>query len=718
MRAPTDPIDPAEVYGGLTALEVATELAVEHDFWVFPLRPGTKNGHFASWAKLMSNDPDRIARVFAKAEQKTTDPAPLNVGIATKPSQLLVVDIDDKGGRDGSKTWANLVEGEADIWTRVHRTPTGGRHVFFRRVLDGFTVNNATDWAPGLDLRAGGGEHGGYVLLGAVYGRHLTGDLWEPDQLYPYTVEDDPGIAVTPGWLLELVRERDDDRSIPGADWGGPDIEGFGDRVMAFWSMGEGGRNSAFASICGSIRNAVASDETYALLAYAVARNAEHPLPADEVETTINSIGKRESRAKTEIKTIAIDATSWLTESRDAAIARYSAGGQHATASVFRRTEVDESTGEVQVEHAFYPGKTHIIYAPPGHGKSLLMMAATTDELVRGNSVVYLDHETDSSQLLSRAGAFGLVRFTSVAGEIFEPRVDMDIHTLADHLLDIYPKSGFGFGRERDRIVMPDTDSVLEQLLAQIDERLIKPPSLVIIDGVTNALALSDLEQNFASHISAFYVGVADRLAAATGAAVVLVDHTRKESGSDGPQGSFFKVAGISGASFRLERVPDQPGPQINGTGYLRLVVEKDRGGAIEDRAVELADGRRVWALATFEAHDGQTDMTLTPYRETIQDVRDRRTMTNPVGAKAERVCLRLVDLDAFSPETAVPISKIASGLSPTSPELTMLIDDDYVVVNRDGRTPTYYLASRKRIYRLVTADEVSEFLAARARAQ
>ncbi|MFI6561318.1 bifunctional DNA primase/polymerase [Streptomyces sp. NPDC050534] len=147
--------------------------AAEHGWHVFPLRPGTKrpalhgeatcpltdacaSGHL-KWEQRATTDPDRIHTAWSQA--------PFNVGIATGPSGLLVVDLDvpkDKGSSDapaGAATFGALCErtGHAVPDTYRVQTASGGEHLYFT-APDGVRLTNTAGTVGELvDTRAWGG---------------------------------------------------------------------------------------------------------------------------------------------------------------------------------------------------------------------------------------------------------------------------------------------------------------------------------------------------------------------------------------------------------------------------------------------------------------------------------------------------------------------------------------------------------------------------------
>ncbi|MFD7765670.1 bifunctional DNA primase/polymerase [Streptomyces sp. NPDC059787] len=147
--------------------------AAERGWPVFPLRPGTKvpalhgektcprtgpcaTGHL-KWEQRATTDPDRIRAAWTRA--------PFNVGIATGPSGLVVVDLDTpehKGSSDapdGAATFTALCEraGHPVPDTYRTRTASGGTHLYFT-APDGVRLpNTAGTVATSVDTRAWGG---------------------------------------------------------------------------------------------------------------------------------------------------------------------------------------------------------------------------------------------------------------------------------------------------------------------------------------------------------------------------------------------------------------------------------------------------------------------------------------------------------------------------------------------------------------------------------
>ncbi|GAB3479630.1 bifunctional DNA primase/polymerase [Amycolatopsis cihanbeyliensis] len=174
---------------------------------VFPIQPGTKiphghrqdrcprtgtcaHGHLTP-EQYATTDPDRITHAWATH--------PWNIGIATGPAQLTVLDCDQpkdsSDAEDGATALARLAteRGVTLPTTYTVTTPRGGRHLYFT-TPPGVTLRNTKGLlATWLDSRA----TGGYVL--------------GPGSVLPeggYELEDDTDPVELPGWLVQALSHR------------------------------------------------------------------------------------------------------------------------------------------------------------------------------------------------------------------------------------------------------------------------------------------------------------------------------------------------------------------------------------------------------------------------------------------------------------------------------------------------------------------------------
>ncbi|MEU1190430.1 bifunctional DNA primase/polymerase [Streptomyces sp. NPDC005859] len=181
--------------------------AAERGWYVFPLRPGTKRpalhgeqscpgtgpcaGRHRKWEQRATTDPDRIRAAWSQA--------PFNIGIATGPTGLVVVDLDvskDNSSSDapgGAESFGALCEraGHPVPTTYRTRTASGGTHLYFT-APDGIRLTNTAGTVGELvDTRAWGGY---VVAAGSV------------TPAGPYEALCAPEVASLPGWLLRILQ--------------------------------------------------------------------------------------------------------------------------------------------------------------------------------------------------------------------------------------------------------------------------------------------------------------------------------------------------------------------------------------------------------------------------------------------------------------------------------------------------------------------------------
>lgn len=219
-------------------------------------------------------------------------------------------------------------------------------------------------------------------------------------------------------------------------------------------------------------------------------------------------------------------------------------------------------------ECLLYPGKVHAFNAEPESGKSWLAMAACRETLAAGDHVLYLDFEADVESVLERMSALGAA-----------PRA---------------------LG-ERFHYVRPD-DPFDVAARARLSEVLTTHnPALAVIDGVAEVMALNGWDENANADIAAF-LNALPRLLERQGCTVVLIDHVVKDSKTRGryARGGAHKLAGISGATYRLEAVRPFARGQV---GMAKVIVTKDRPGWVR----RLAVGDKVAEFELASSDDGES---------------------------------------------------------------------------------------------------------------
>lgn len=173
-------------------VEKALVLA-RHGYHVFPLVPNEKTPAIKKFPQLATRDEDKIKKLWA--DTLIGGYRDCNIGISTSNygdgQALLVIDVDDKNGKNGSGTLLQLeLEGFEFPKTRVQTTPTGGRHLIYKVKVP---VKQGTDvLGSGLDIRSRGG-----FIVGA-------GSIVEKGN---YKSDNTP-IADAPEWLIIKCNEK------------------------------------------------------------------------------------------------------------------------------------------------------------------------------------------------------------------------------------------------------------------------------------------------------------------------------------------------------------------------------------------------------------------------------------------------------------------------------------------------------------------------------
>lgn len=180
--------------------------SAERGWPVVPLHPGSKRP--AGHPERFCRGTGRCADGHRTPEQRaTTNPELIhaawdhhryNVGIATGPAGLLVIDLDvckpeePEGAPDGAISFQALCEraGQSIPATRQVRTPSGGHHIYFTTPPDMRLKCSVKRLGPRIDTRA----WGGYVVA--------------PGSTTPngaYEVLEDAPVAALPHWITPLL---------------------------------------------------------------------------------------------------------------------------------------------------------------------------------------------------------------------------------------------------------------------------------------------------------------------------------------------------------------------------------------------------------------------------------------------------------------------------------------------------------------------------------
>lgn len=200
-----------------------------------------------------------------------------------------------------------------------------------------------------------------------------------------------------------------------------------------------------------------------------------------------------------------------------------------------------------------YAGGVHTLAGEPGSGKTWITLIAAAQEIATGHNVTMIDFEDRASRVVGRLLAIGA-------------HPDAVRH----HFRYVRPNVGL--------------DDTSRHALGEA----ICGASLVILDGVTEAMTMHGLDLNGNADVATFY-GLLPRWIADHGPAVVMIDHVVKDGEKQGrwALGGQHKLAGIDGVSYLVKAVEPFGRGKV---GNARITIGKDRPGYVE----EIALGRTV----------------------------------------------------------------------------------------------------------------------------
>jgi hypothetical protein len=254
-----------------------------------------------------------------------------------------------------------------------------------------------------------------------------------------------------------------------------------------------------------------------------------------------------------------------------------------------------------------YPGRVHSFYGESESGKSWLAQYTVAQELEKDHDCIYIDFEADAGDIVSRLRLLGVPDGRIVNG-----------------LTYIRPETK-----------PHEADPFWQELLERTNA------TLIIIDGVTEALTLWGGESKDNDSITSWTRRFPRRLAKATGAAVITIDHVSKSADTRGrfAIGGQAKLAALDGAAFLIEPLEVLAPGKV---GKLSIRVTKDRPGAVRriagswrksDRTQEVAfakidasgDNMHIYLDAPMTEEEAAETAQMT-FRDTvIEYLRERR---------------------------------------------------------------------------------------------
>lgn len=292
----------------------------------------------------------------------------------------------------------------------------------------------------------------------------------------------------------------------------------------------------------------------------------------------------------------------------------------------------------------FYLGRMHTIAGESEGGKTWLALAQAAVELRRGNAVTYLDFEDDEGGVVGRLLTLGADR-DDVRHRFAYLRPEQPIAALGNY---------------------QDLGQALEDLR----------PTLVVIDGVTEAMTLHGLNP-LDNKDAATFGRLVPRWIADRGPAVVALDHVTKSAEGRGRYalGAVHKLNGLNGAAYLAEnRTPFG----IGVTGRSTVLLAKDRPGQLRRHGVRTS-GDAVWFA----------DLALVGHDETWAEASVTAPVERPDDFRPTVLMARVSEAlaGASDPLTSNDVvTRVRGKATEVRRALAFLVDDGYVCTETGAR--------------------------------
>ncbi len=252
-----------------------------------------------------------------------------------------------------------------------------------------------------------------------------------------------------------------------------------------------------------------------------------------------------------------------------------------------------------------YPGLPHTFYGESESLKSWAALLACKSYVDAGFTTLYVDFEGDQWAFVERARIVGIT--------------DGEIGRALRYIRPVEPLKG-------------NSNAIADLLTEEVDLK----PSLVVLDGVSEAYALHGWDINKATDAAEFQKLFGKF---AEGTAMIAIDHAGKDA-SRGVVGSQHKRAGLNGAEYLFTSTRREG---RGGHSTASIKVTKDRHGFVREYAPKgtvgvlhvatEVDGNRVYIDAPSYVETLGVDETLG--RELLDLVSARPGMTTTAISKA-----------------------------------------------------------------------------------
>jgi hypothetical protein len=294
-----------------------------------------------------------------------------------------------------------------------------------------------------------------------------------------------------------------------------------------------------------------------------------------------------------------------------------------------------------------YAGKAHSFIGAPGSLKTWCAFVACRDFIAQGHNVLYIDCEGSPGPFVRKMSALGVPE-----------------EHLLRHVVYVRPNEP-----------LRDNRSAIADLFLQGKHFR---PAFLVIDGVTEFMALHDWDINSATDVAKYQKLLLRRFADEV--TTVEIDHTAKAYGSTTAIGSQHKRAGIDGVTYLFAKAKSSG---VGGRSSVTMKVAKDREGMVLPHckgdgvaAKFILDGSSGTLVAELEpppAAEG-TDTPLPVFEEQVVELLSEK----PMGTKALAAAIGvgapkvepIVSALESSGRIVRPHSTAAWRLKPDSPDL------------------------------------------------
>lgn len=293
----------------------------------------------------------------------------------------------------------------------------------------------------------------------------------------------------------------------------------------------------------------------------------------------------------------------------------------------------------------FYPRRIHTVSGESETGKGWLIVAQIVVELDAGNAAVVVDFEDEAGTWYDRLLAAGAKR-----------------EQLRERFAYIRPEEPIGATVNRGD---------LGEALAQLR------PTLVLLDGTTDAMTLHGLDPLSNKDVSTF-ARMLPRWVARQGPATVASDHLPKNAERGRyALGGVHKLNGVDGACYVLEnRKPFGVGI----TGRSTLLLAKDRPGALRQHALPSSHGLYWYA-----------DLTMTSHAAEFVEIELAVPLRAPAAEAEFRPTVLMARVSAALAKAGVPLSgrgvedRVKGRGTDIRKALAVLVDEKYVLAYKEG---------------------------------